>query len=445
MVRSQTATSTKSDLDEASAGMIQCGNCAGWIYIESTPFKAIEEAKKTPFTCNVCQRLDAMKDDIAKLDTRGLDEQAQQTGTLREQWQTAMKESEREIEALKAELKKESALREQLATEMAAIKAELADVAKKHGEPKRDTPDETTPALQTNQTTKDKDGCGTRKKPKNKEPRNRTPSPTQSHPKIAAPSSTITNDREVNHTPLTPDSETRQPQSPQNSKSRDSRPPRRRTVVLGDSNAHCLKRATLQQVKDRRLRITTKPEASLEETLDRAEGEIARANSTDTILQLILHVGSTELLQGKDTDPTILQLKQKLSSWHEHAPQHRYEVYAVPEIQTRGEEVTKACRQWNADARSMCDQMGTGVLFIDTQAQMAEDGLSYTPATAKNISRQLAERISDFLQRRHNKQGMNSRGRGTRRHPQDLQRTAAETLAQAMTAAFAQMCQTRRY
>lgn len=424
--------------------MIQCGSCAGWIYIQSTQFKVIEEAKNTPFTCNVCQRLEAMKADIAKLDTRGLDEYAKQIGSLREQWQTTLKESEREIEALKAELKVERALRELLSTEMAAVKAELADIAKKHAEPKRDTPDEPIPALQTNQTTKGKDDCNTLQKPKNKEPRNRTPSPTQSSPKIAAPSSTITYDREVNHTALAPDSETRQPQCTQNSKSRDSRPPLKRTVVLGDSNAHCLKKTTLQQVKDRRLRITTKPEASLEETLARAEGEIARANSTDTVLQLILHVGSTKLLQGKDSDTSILQLKQKLSAWHEHAPQHWYEVYAVPEIKTKGEEVAKACRQWNADARNMCDQMGTGVLFIDTQAQMAEDGLSYTPASARNIGRQLAERISDFLQRRHNSQGINLRGRGTRRHSQDLKRTAVETLAQAMTAASAQMCQTRR-
>lgn len=190
-------------------------------------------------------------------------------------------------------------------------------------------------------------------------------------------------------------------------------------------------------MKDRRLCTTTKPEASPEETLGHTGGEIARADSTDTVLQLILLVGSTELLQGKNTDLATLQLEQKLTSWNQYAPQDRYEIYAVPEIKPRGEEVAKAYRQWNTEVLSMCDQMNAGVQFIATQAQMTEDGLSYTPATATEIGRQLADRIPNFLQRSYNSQGATSRG--WRQFP-GLKRTAVETLVQAMTMALTQMC-----
>ncbi|KAH7968201.1 hypothetical protein HPB52_006878 [Rhipicephalus sanguineus] len=69
----------------------------------------------------------------------------------------------------------------------------------------------------------------------------------------------------------------------------------RRPVVLGDSNAHRLKRQLHKDVSDWRLRVTTKPGATMEETLLRAEKEIEQGNSAETKLQLILHARTGSL------------------------------------------------------------------------------------------------------------------------------------------------------
>lgn len=60
--------------------------------------------------------------------------------------------------------------------------------------------------------------------------------------------------------------------------------------------------------------ITTKSGANLEETLQRSEGEIQNANATNTELQQIIHVGTTDVLNKADVEKTTDQLKQQLTS-----------------------------------------------------------------------------------------------------------------------------------
>ncbi|KAH7951664.1 hypothetical protein HPB52_011151 [Rhipicephalus sanguineus] len=167
----------------------------------------------------------------------------------------------------------------------------------------------------------------------------------------------------------------------------------RRSVVLGDSNAHRLKRQLHKDVSDWRLRVTTKPGATMEETLLRAEKEIEQANSAETKLQLILHVGSTDILNEKEPHRSIEQLKQKLTAWSQADPQHHYILCATPELTPRGPHVVTACREWNKQANELCTMLGPQVEFFSTTNQMDEDYLEdihYTEATGTHVGHLLA-------------------------------------------------------
>ncbi|KAH9364817.1 hypothetical protein HPB48_020961 [Haemaphysalis longicornis] len=176
-------------------------------------------------------------------------------------------------------------------------------------------------------------------------------------------------------------------------------PTRRFCVILGDSNARRLKRTTYQTVKDRWVRITTRPGAKVEETLVRAQEEIARANSTSPTLQLVLHVGTTDILQKEDTTKLAELLRQKLASWSENAPQHLCCVCAIPEINTRGAEIERECCEWNAKVASMCNTLGRAVEFLrlaESSTQGKKDDIHYDRRLADDIGHQLAQKVAFF-------------------------------------------------
>lgn len=77
----------------------------------------------------------------------------------------------------------------------------------------------------------------------------------------------------------------------------------------------------------------------MEQTLLRAENEIEAANSSETKLQLILHVSSTDILHEKEPHRSIEQSKQKLTTWSKDALQHHYLICSTPELTPRGPHV----------------------------------------------------------------------------------------------------------
>lgn len=182
--------------------------------------------------------------------------------------------------------------------------------------------------------------------------------------------------------------------------SKDTLPQHRRTVVLGDSNVHRLKRQLYKDVRDWRLRITTKSGATMEETLLRAESEISRAKSSETGLQLILHVGTTDILNERAADGAIQQLKQKLQTWSQNAPQHQYIIYGTPGLTSRGHQVTAACQEWNKKASAICCTMlGHQVEFVPITDLLENDSLSdihYTESTGNHIGHLLAQKVAHF-------------------------------------------------
>ncbi|KAH8020580.1 hypothetical protein HPB51_002529 [Rhipicephalus microplus] len=157
--------------------------------------------------------------------------------------------------------------------------------------------------------------------------------------------------------------------------SNDHPPQSKRTVVLGDSNAHRLKKHLRKAIHDQRLRITTKSGANLEETLHRAEGEIQKANATNTELQLIIHVGTTDLLNKADIKKTTDHLKQQLTYWSQKTPKHHYIVSAIPEPKARGQQFATACQTWNTAVQTACTALGPSVRFMSAAAQLTADHL----------------------------------------------------------------------
>ncbi|KAH7955605.1 hypothetical protein HPB52_001707 [Rhipicephalus sanguineus] len=223
---------------------------------------------------------------------------------------------------------------------------------------------------------------------------------------------------------------------------RDTQSQHRRSVVLGGSNAHRLKRQLHKNVSDWRLRVTTKPGATMEEPLLRAEKEIEQANSAETKLQLILHVGSTDILNEKEPHRSIEQLKQKLTTWSQDAPQHHYILCATPELTPRSPHMVTACREWNKQANKLCTMLGPQVEFFSTTDQMDGDYLEdihYTEATGTQVGHLLAMKVANFL-------GVNSEHHASppqaRRCPPKQDDTMRAFL-KAMTA-FTQMSQLKR-
>ncbi|KAH8034077.1 hypothetical protein HPB51_019432 [Rhipicephalus microplus] len=178
--------------------------------------------------------------------------------------------------------------------------------------------------------------------------------------------------------------------------SNDHPPQSKRTVVLGDSNAHRLKKHLRKAIHDQRLRITTKSGANLEETLHRAEGEIQKANATNTELQLIIHVGTTDLLNKADIKKTTDHLKQQLTYWSQKTPKHHYIVSAIPEPKARGQQFATACQTWNTAVQTACTALGPSVRFMSAAAQLTADHLDdihYSEQAADQVGSQLDDPV----------------------------------------------------
>ncbi|KAH8019841.1 hypothetical protein HPB51_022813 [Rhipicephalus microplus] len=224
--------------------------------------------------------------------------------------------------------------------------------------------------------------------------------------------------------------------------SNDHPPQSKRTVVLGDSNAHRLKKHLRKAIHDQRLRITTKSGANLEETLHRAEGEIQKANATNTELQLIIHVGTTDLLNKADIKKTTDHLKQQLTYWSQKTPKHHYIVSAIPEPKARGQQFATACQTWNTAVQTACTALGPSVRFMSAAAQLTADHLDdihYSEQAADQVGSQLGEAIKSFL---WDKQP--TRPQHWRRSTRPDQRTV-QTLLKAMTTALGKLGQRNRH
>lgn len=164
--------------------------------------------------------------------------------------------------------------------------------------------------------------------------------------------------------------------------------------------ATCRPNRKRKDVSDWRLRVTSKPGAMMEQTLLRAENEIETANQSETKLQLILHVGSADILYEKEPHRSLEQLKQKLTTWSQDAPQHHYIICATPELTPRGPHVLASCRECNKQAHQLCAKLGPQVEFFSATDQMDEDylkGIHYMEAAGTQVGHLLAMRVTNFL------------------------------------------------
>ncbi|XP_037515828.1 uncharacterized protein LOC119393073 [Rhipicephalus sanguineus] len=440
--------------------MVECESCQEWANIDDTPFSSTQEAQAGRYTCNLCTRLAAMQASIALQEIKMRAEHAQQIGQIKAEWEAAQAEAKIDRQNLHTLLSTERNLREKLEEEVVTLQTQIKKL-----EQTSCTQDPQENGDQATSTPRHDSGTPEPKHPSDKQFHNQWKEDTSSQD-----TSRISED--IEHTgelaeegnpwtqvgkkgrplktentsqtqqQLSSDHKQKQKHTYPQMQPKDHPPQRKRTVVLGDSNAHRLKKHLRKAIHDQRLRITTKSGANLEETLQRAEGEIQNANATNTELQLIIHVGTTDVLNKADIEKSTDQLKQQLTYWSQKTPKHHYIVCAIPEPKTRGQQIATACQTWNTAVQTACTALGPSVRFISTAAHLTEDHLNdihYSEQAADQVGNQLGEAIKSFL---WDKQP--TRSQHWRRSTRPDQRTV-QTLLKAMTTALGKLGQRNRH
>lgn len=392
--------------------MAQCGSCDSWVYTSDAPSTPLKDADGATFKCKICTTLHTIQANITLHEKRIKGDLQLEIDSLKIQLREMEAHNNAEREKLMQVIQTESALREELASEVKALQGQIEVSGESTGNvietPLRPcnmqaiapTPGNLNSGLEC-PPTPEKNGQVSESSKSTGPRTTRTPWSNAAETKqrlttAGGPVEGCSPPEGANNTthnrPVSSGGHQLQQQH--------QGPSRRYCVILGDSNAHRLKKTAYQTVKDRRVRITTRSGAKVEETLCRAEEEIARANSTSTTLQLVLHVGTTDIIQKEDTTKLADSLHQKLASWSENAPQHSYYVCAVPEINTRGTEIKQECCEWNDKVASICNTLGPAVEFLQlarssTQGNM--DDIHYDHHMADDIGRQLAQKVTAFL------------------------------------------------
>lgn len=429
--------------------MVQCGSCDSWVYTSDIALPTPKEADGANFKCKICKTLQTIQENITLHENKIKADLQLEIDSLKDQLREMEAHNKTEREKLVQAIQTESALREELASEVKALQNQI----KHNGEPEGNVLE--TPVCPCNKQI--------------------TPTPCNLNSALECPTFPEKNGPaqepsqstgpQTTRTPWSNAAETKQRLTTAGGPVEGRLPPkgadntthnrpvsseghqllqqhqgtsRRYCVILGDSNAHRLKKTAYETVKDRRVRITTRSGAKVEETLDRAEEEIARANSTSTTLQLVLHVGTTDIIQKEDMTKLADLLHRKLASWSENAPQHTYSICAVPEINTRGTEIKQECSEWNNKVAAICNTLGPAVEFLQlarstTQGNM--DDIHYDRHMADDVGRQLAHKVAAFL-------GTKIRSTETRGHqkktPLPCDR-AMQQFLQVMTTALGQL------
>ncbi|KAH9374374.1 hypothetical protein HPB48_020359 [Haemaphysalis longicornis] len=328
--------------------MVQCGGCDSWVCSSDISSPTLEEADRADFKCKICTTLHTIQANITLHEKKLRGDLQLEIDSLKSQLREMEAHNKEEVEKLTQGLRTESDRCKMLESEVKALRNQVQLTGKSP-----DNVPETSVRPRNTQTPTPTSYCldSAPESPKTPEPNNQTPEPGKPPGPLNTKTvlSNVAGTKQHKTTAKDPAEWCPPPEGAHGTtcsrpmsggghqpQQQHQGPTRRFCVILGDSNAHRLKRTTYQTVKDRRVRITTRSETKVEETLVRAEEEIARANSTSTTLQLVLHVGTTDILQKEDTAKLAELLRQKLASWSENAPQHSYCVCAVPEINTRG-------------------------------------------------------------------------------------------------------------
>nr|XP_037291776.1 uncharacterized protein LOC119187798 [Rhipicephalus microplus] len=438
--------------------MVECETCQEWANIDDTPFSSTQEAQAGRYTCNLCTRLAAMQASIALQEIKLRAEHSQQISQIKAEWEAAQAEAKIDRQNLHTLLSTERNLREKLEEEIGTLQTQIKKL-----EQTNSTQDAQENGDQATSTPRHDSGTPEPKHPSDKQFRSQWKEdiPSQGTSRISEdiehtvelaeegnPGTQVgkkgrplkTENTSQKQQQLSADHKQKHPY-PQ-MQSNDHPPQSKRTVVLGDSNAHRLKKHLRKAIHDQRLRITTKSGANLEETLHRAEGEIQKANATNTELQLIIHVGTTDLLNKADIKKTTDHLKQQLTYWSQKTPKHHYIVSAIPEPKARGQQFATACQTWNTAVQTACTALGPSVRFMSAAAQLTADHLDdihYSEQAADQVGSQLGEAIKSFL---WDKQP--TRPQHWRRSTRPDQRTV-QTLLKAMTTALGKLGQRNRH
>ncbi|KAH8040233.1 hypothetical protein HPB51_009781 [Rhipicephalus microplus] len=392
--------------------MVECETCQEWANIDDTPFSSTQEAQAGRYTCNLCTRLAAMQASIALQEIKLRAEHSQQISQIKAEWEAAQAEAKIDRQNLHTLLSTERNLREKLEEEIGTLQTQIKKL-----EQTNSTQDAQENGDQATSTPRHDSGTPEPKHPSDKQFRSQWKEdiPSQGTSRISEdiehtvelaeegnPGTQVgkkgrplkTENTSQKQQQLSADHKQKHPY-PQ-MQSNDHPPQSKRTVVLGDSNAHRLKKHLRKAIHDQRLRITTKSGANLEETLHRAEGEIQKANATNTELQLIIHVGTTDLLNKADIKKTTDHLKQQLTYWSQKTPKHHYIVSAIPEPKARGQQFATACQTWNTAVQTACTALGPSVRFMSAAAQLTADHLDdihYSEQAADQVGSQLDDPV----------------------------------------------------
>ncbi|CAN7941474.1 unnamed protein product [Ixodes pacificus] len=381
--------------------MIECRG-AMWVYLEETSFKSLSEAKDMHYTCRLCMKIEAVEKALL----------------------AAMRSERQERECitteLSAALQEEKAMRKAAEDKLRAAVEEEREIIKtleeeiKTERTKRDEAEKTIAQMKRDQEKEDRSrqaGGSNTASTNNNEKGQRTTagnmstqsgvSPVLQQPWIAAARKGMKRKQDGSQNSSFQDSQQRQGQTTQNTRTVRLGRPTKQVVLVGDSTVRELKAPVLDGLNwDKRVRVTALPGAKLQAILEAADGPCTQTKQ-DTLV--IIQGGLDNIILGEEPTQVAEAMRSTLVRWFDQSESCRVCICSVPFTKARGPEVAANIAALNKALKQECSNLGQRVTFINSYWMLrdlplrAMNGDHYTPEAAQAFRQSLAQRVAVFF------------------------------------------------
>ncbi|CAN7943381.1 unnamed protein product [Ixodes pacificus] len=383
--------------------MIECSGCQRWVYLEETPFKSLSEAKDAHYTCRLCMKIEAVEKALL----------------------AAMRSERQERECitteLRAALQEEKAMRKAAEDKLRAAVEEEREIIKTLEEEikteriKRDEAEKTIAQMKRDQEKEDRSrqaGGSNTASTNNNEKGQRTTtagnmstqsgvSPVLQQPWIAAARKGMKRKQDGSQNSSFQDSQQRQGQTTQNTRTVRLGRPTKQVVLVGDSTVRELKAPVLDGLNwDKRVRVTALPGAKLQAILEAADGPCTQTKQ-DTLV--IIQGGLDNIVLGEEPTQVAEAMRSTLVRWLDQSESCRVCICSVPFTKAKDPEVAANIAALNKALKQECSNLGQRVTFINSYWMLrdlplrAMNGDHYTPEAAQAFGQSLAQRVAVFL------------------------------------------------
>ncbi|XP_040358191.1 uncharacterized protein LOC121047193 [Ixodes scapularis] len=410
--RRKTMTTSQSQMEKAKKrgkrdkASVECEGCEKWVDISETPFESCTEAENSTYKCKECKENEVRRITLEE-------EIERQVNALREAMRVKLEEAKTERAAIEsrmlAKLEEERTLRIATEEKLNAIMQEERNKREKLGE----VFNEWMKSCEPEQMTVN----GAENAPQQLEPRNGVKEKMTYHTDGKETVSfsqerTGSGDLDKEQGRQTTGGQTersqhrnykealmRQRADPDDGTKKQDKEKKvdKRVLVVGDTNAFKIKRATLKVVDyDKKVHFATKPGAQLRESLERAERDGKIWNAEAGVV--VIHAGVTDVQGEESVEEMAAELGKRLEDWTTRAPKHSFMVYEVPEIKDKGDPLKERCAKWNRLSREISQQLGPRVEVVKNTGtgNDMEDGC-YNRDAAIEEGQALGNRLKSFL------------------------------------------------